>query len=172
MRRLEPVILHLSQDDPKKCSARKLARFDKARLVEHYRQLPFGSLLLDPFSKIALSPGDRNILENRGIVAVDCSWEDAEEVFKKLKKGHKLHPRALPLLMAVNPVKFGKWGELSTLEAIASSYYILGNQEIARDLLSIYNWADKFIEINREPLDAYAACKDSTEVVKVQDEFV
>ena len=172
MKRLKPIILHLSQDDPKKCSARKLARFDKAILVEHYRNLPFGSLLLDPFSKIALSPKDKNILEKSGIVAVDCSWADAEKVFKGLKKGHRLQPRALPLLMAVNPVKFGKWGELSTLEAIAASYYIIGNPEKARDLLSIYNWADKFIEINREPLDAYAACKDSTEVVKVQSEFI
>lgn len=172
MNRSSPVILHLSQDDPKKCSARKLARFNKAKLVEHFHDLPFGSLLLDPFSKIALSPSDRSIFETSGIIAVDCSWEDAERVFKKLRKGHRLKPRALPVLMAVNPVKFGKWGELSTLEALAASYYILGDKEKAKDLLSIYNWAHKFIEINHEPLEAYAGCRDSSEVVRVQSEFV
>jgi pre-rRNA-processing protein TSR3 len=166
------MILHLSQDDPKKCSARKLARFDKAVLVERFKDLPFGSLLLDPFSKIALSPADRKILQRSGIVAVDCSWEDADNVFKKIRKGHRFKPRALPILMAVNPVKFGKWGELSTLEALAASYYILGYKEVSRDLLSIYNWADKFIEINREPLEAYSACENSSEVVKVQSEFI
>ncbi|MFO8051908.1 MAG: DUF367 family protein [Thermoplasmatota archaeon] len=172
MRNEVPVILHLSQDDPRKCSARKLARFNKARLSHHFKELPFASILLDPFSKHALSPSDRHLLEDHGLVAVDCSWEDAERVFKKVRKVRRLHSRALPLLMAVNPVKFGKWGELSTLEALAASYYLLGDKGKARDLLSIYNWAQKFIEINREPLEAYSSCWESSEVVEVQKEFV
>ncbi|MGA1849121.1 MAG: DUF367 family protein [Thermoplasmatota archaeon] len=167
-----PLILHLSQDDPRKCSARKMAKFGKARIVEHFHDVPHGSLLLDPFSKTALSPADRAILGSRGLAAIDCSWEDAERVFKKFHKVRKAESRALPLLLATNPVKFGKWGELSTLEAIAASYYIMGFKDEAGDMLSIYTWGHNFIEINREPLEAYSECSNSTEVVEVQKEFL
>jgi len=167
-----PLILHLSQDDPKKCSARKMVRFGKARMVEHFHDIPHKYLLLDPFTKVALSPADRVILEKRGIAAIDCSWEEAEKVFSRFRKVRKVHSRALPLLMAVNPVKFGKWGELSTLEALAATYYILGMKDQAADMMSIYTWGENFIKINMEPLEAYSACSDSTEVVKVQEEFL
>lgn len=167
-----PIILHLSQDDPKKCSARKLARFNRARLVEHFHDIPYGYLLLDPFSKVALSPADKERFERRGMAAIDCSWEDAERIFKKFKKVRKAEYRALPLLMATNPVKFGKWGELSTLEALAASYYIMGFKDDAAEMMSIYNWGEKFLEINREPLEAYSECRNSTEVVEVQKEFI
>jgi pre-rRNA-processing protein TSR3 len=167
-----PVILHLHQDDPKKCSARKMERFRKARLVERTSSLPYGSLLLDPFSEKALSRADRETFLSNGIVAVDCSWEEAENVFNSFRSSHRMEPRALPLLLAANPTKFGKWGELSTLEALAASYYILGEKETASDMLSIYNWGIRFLETNAEPLEAYSECSDSTEVVKVQSEFL
>lgn len=167
-----PIILHLSQDDPKKCSARKMARFNRARLVDHFHDIPYRALVLDPFSKIALSPADVTILRSRGLAAIDCSWEDAERVFKRFKKARKAEFRALPLLLATNPVKFGKWGELSTLEALAASYYIMGYKEDAAEMLSIYTWGENFIEINKEPLEAYSECSNSTEVVEVQKEFL
>ena len=167
-----PLILHLSQDDPKKCSARKMVRLGKAKMVEHFHDIPHKYLLLDPFTKVALSPADRAFFDKRGIAAIDCSWEEAERVFKKFREVRKVHSRALPLLMAVNPVKFGKWGELSTLEALAASYFILGMKDQAADMMSIYTWGENFIKINKEPLEAYAACRDSTEVVEVQKEFL
>ncbi|MBN1389749.1 MAG: DUF367 family protein [Candidatus Thermoplasmatota archaeon] len=167
-----PLILHLSQDDPKKCSARKMARFNKARIVVRFHDIPYGCLLLDPFSKTALSPADREIVLSRGLAAIDCSWEEAEKVFKKFLLFRKVNSRALPILLATNPVKFGKWGELSTLEALAASYYIMGFKEEANEMMSIYTWGHNFIEINREPLEAYSECSNSTEVVEVQKEFV
>jgi pre-rRNA-processing protein TSR3 len=168
----QPIILHLSQDDPKKCSARKMARMKKAKLVSKMEKLPFKAILLDPFSEKALSPDDRRILMKRGIVAVDCSWEDAENVFPELRTTMKMESRALPGLLAANPTKFGKWGELSTLEALSASYYIMGEKEIARDMLKVYTWGIRFLETNIEPLEAYSRCKDSTEVVAVQKEFI
>lgn len=167
-----PVILHLSQDDPRKCSARKMGRFGKARVIDRFHDIPHGVLLLDPFSKVAFSPADRRTLITRGLMAVDCSWEEAERIFSKVRAGHRLQGRALPLLMATNPVKFGKWGELSTLEAVAASYFIMGYRDDAFEMMRIYNWGAKFLEINREPLEAYAGCRTSTEVVEVQKEFV
>jgi len=166
-----PFILHLSQDDPRKCSARKLERFRMARLVDRFDRVPNGSLLLDPFCGRALSPADIGLFSKRGLCAVDCSWEDAERTFQALHRRRRLEPRALPMLLAANPVKFGKWGELSTIEALAASYHILGRPDIAARMLSIYTWGIRFLEVNREPLEAYAACADGQEVVKVQLEF-
>jgi pre-rRNA-processing protein TSR3 len=134
--------------------------------------LPAKALLLDPFCGVALSPADIPTLSSRGICAVDCSWEKAEEVFKALNKRKKMVGRTLPLLLAANPVKFGKWGELSTLAALAASYFILGEKELAERMMSIYTWGIRFLEVNREPLEAYAACSDGSEVVRVQQEFV
>jgi pre-rRNA-processing protein TSR3 len=75
------------------------------------------------------------------------------------------------MLLAANPTKFGKWGELSTLEAIAASYYIIGEKELSGRLLSIYTWGVRFLETNREPLEAYSQCSTSEDVVRVQSEF-
>lgn len=166
-----PIIYHLHQDDPKKCSARKMARMNKAVLIDKMVKLPFGALLLDPFSEKALSPADRKVLYKRGIVAVDCSWEDAERVFSELGSSLRMESRALPALLAANPTKFGKWGELSTLEALCASYYIMGEKETAKKMLGVYTWGIRFLETNIEPLEAYSNCRDSKEVVKVQSEF-
>ncbi len=142
-----------------------------AYLVESPRKLPRGAILLDPFSGVALSPSDRGTVLSRGLAAVDCSWEKAEEAFIKVHKESRLEGRTLPMMLAANPTKFGKWGELSTLEAIAASYYIIGEKELCNSLLSIYTWGVRFIETNHEPLEAYSQCATSEEVVKVQSEF-
>jgi len=48
----------------------------------------------------------------------------------------------------------------------------MGEKETAGKMLSIYNWGIRFLETNQEPLDAYAGCKNSREVVEVQKEFL
>ncbi len=166
-----PVILHLGQDDPKKCTSRKMARFKLARLTDKQAGLPYGALLLDPFSDTALSKEDLPLFRKKGITAIDCSWARAEEVFPVVRKTHRPVPRALPLLMAANPTKFGRVGELSTLEALAASYFILGFEEEGSSLLSLYNWGIRFLEVNREPIQAYSRCETSSRIVEVQKEF-
>jgi len=141
---MELLIYHADQCDPKKCSGRKLARFELARLTRHINQLrPF--LVLSPFSEKALSPADRG---TRGLAALDCSWAHAEEVFARFK----LQERALPFLVAANPVNYGKPFKLSTVEALAAGLVILGEPEQARSILSKFNWGYVFLELNREPL--------------------
>ena len=166
-----PLILHLQQDDPRKCSARKMDRMGMAKVVRHMDEVPFGSLLLDPFSEKALSPEDRGIFRKKGIVAVDCSWEEAERVIPRIRRRHRLHGRALPMLLAANPVNHGKWGKLTTLEALSASYIILGEREAGEEMLTIYNWGFRFLELNMEPLKAYAGCGNSSEIVEIQKEF-
>lgn len=140
-------------------------------MVRRVSAIPRGSLLLDPFCGVALSPADRAAAK-RGISAVDCSWERAEEVFGAIGRHVRIVQRTLPMLLASNPVHFGRWGELSTIEAMAAALYILGEPDRARKLLSLYTWGIRFLEVNMEPLEAYSQCRDGAEVVRTQSEFV
>jgi pre-rRNA-processing protein TSR3 len=161
---MELLIYHANQCDPKKCSGRKLARFELARLTRHINQLkPF--LVLSPFSEKALSPADKG---TRGLAALDCSWAHAEEVFARFK----LQERALPFLVAANPVNYGKPFKLSTVEALAAGLVILGEPQQAERILSKFNWGHVFLAVNHEPLEEYAAAADSTEVVKIQNAYL
>ena len=83
----------------------------------------------------------------------------------------RLQPRMLPLLLAANPVNWGKPGKLSTVEALAASLYLMGRVEQCRELLSKFRWGERFLELNQEPLEAYAAATSSAEMVSLQFEF-
>ena len=161
---MQLLVYHANQCDPKKCSGKKLARFDLVRLTTHINHLrPY--LVLSPFSEKALSPEDRG---TRGLAALDCSWAHAEEVFKRLT----LNERALPFLVAANPVNFGKPFKLSTVEALAAGLVILGEPAQAELILSKFNWGQHFLELNLEPLQEYAAAKNSQEVVEIQNAYL
>ena len=162
------LIVHDGHDDPKRCTARKMARFHMARLIAD-REVPRGSILLDPFAEQALSPADAHLLD-RGLVALDCSWKLAEQVFPRLRA--RTEPRALPFMLAANPVNYGKPLRLSTAEAVAAALFILGRKEDAELALSKFGYHQVFWTLNREPLEAYAACADSRAVVEAQWEFV
>jgi pre-rRNA-processing protein TSR3 len=58
------------------------------------------------------------------------------------------------------------------VEAQAAALYILGEKERARELLSRVSWGIRFLEVNREPLDLYAAAKDSSEVIRIQGYYL
>ena len=77
----------------------------------------------------------------------------------------------LPLLLAANPVNWGKPGKLTTVEALAASLYLLGRKEQCRTLLSKFRWGERFLELNKEPLEAYAQAKSSADLVALQFEF-
>lgn len=159
---------HADQCDPKKCTGKKLARFNLAILHNNPGKLPREAILLDPFAEQALSPADD---AGRGIAVLDCSWEEVERVFPILKR-LKLKHRALPFLLAANPVNYGKPFKLSTVEAFAAALYILGQKEQAALILDKFKWGQTFLELNREPLEEYSKAKDSTEVVRIQGEYL
>ncbi len=152
-------------DDPAKCSARKLARFDLAELHRSARATPTG-IVLNPFAEQALSPLDGAGFD--ALVALDCSWETAEREAFDLRGHH----RALPFLVAANPVNYGTPFQLNTVEAFAGALCILGERAHAERLLSKFRWGHTFLELNAEPLERYAACADSEEVVAVQGEYL
>lgn len=77
----------------------------------------------------------------------------------------------LPLLLAANPVNWGKPGRLTTAEALATVLYLVGEREQAEQVLGAFRWGQRFFELNKEPLDAYALARTSAELVELQFEF-
>ncbi len=160
------IVYHLGQDDPKKCTAKKLAKFGMVNMVKHLRMIPHDNLLLSPFSKKALSHEDKNF---EGITSVDCSWKNAEEVFSKIRNENA---RALPYLVAANPVNYGRPLRLTTAEAFAAALYILGATEGANKLMNKFKWGPHFLELNKEPLERYRNAKTSKEVVEIMEDYL
>ncbi|MFB6189584.1 MAG: DUF367 family protein [Halapricum sp.] len=160
---MELHVRYEGNDDPDKCSARRLARFDLAELHRSTRTTPPG-VVLNPFADRALSPAD----DTDRLVALDCSWETAEREAFDLDGAH----RALPFLVAANPINYGTAFQLNTVEAFAGGLAILGHREQAEEILSKFSWGHTFLELNEEPLRRYSECTDSTDVLDVQDDYL
>jgi pre-rRNA-processing protein TSR3 len=163
-------VYHTNDDDPKKCSAKKLHRLGYASLYTQQRKLPPKMILLNPFAKKSLSPEDTDHARKHGILAVDCSWKTAEGQFFELSKTHL--SRALPFVIAVNPVNFGKPLKLTTLEAFAAAVYILGDRAQAERIISIYKWSPHFLTMNKNPLEDYRTAKTSAEVIDRMNSYL
>ena len=140
-------ILDMGQDDPKKCTAKRLARFDLAKLFKRMSNLPQMGVLLDPFCTTPMSTSDSLLVEVGGLVAVDCSWKNASEIFPKLQL-YGLESRSLPEVIPVNPVNSGKVGKLTTAEALAAGLMIAGFEEDAAELMSVFKWGPSFLRLN------------------------
>jgi len=165
-------VIHLDQDDPKKCSARRLSRHGHAVLHRSTRSAPKRGFLLDPSSGVLMGPDDlKSISRGGAIVALDCSWKRLDESLDSIAKHTRLEGRTLPVLLAANPISWGKPGRLSTAEAFASSLYILGRKEQARRILSCLPYGETFLELNSLPLEAYSETKTNQELAEVQWEF-
>ncbi|OPY37456.1 MAG: hypothetical protein A4E35_01372 [Methanoregula sp. PtaU1.Bin051] len=151
--------------DPRKCTVKKLERAGLIRIVTRISAIPRNTLLLDPTAEQALSPADRGA---KSLTVLDCSWEvlDTGAV-----RSWRIR-RALPFLVAANPVNFGRPCMLSSVEALAAALVITGEREQAEEILKKVSWGTRFLEVNAEPLSHYAEAKDSTEVVKLQSLFI
>ncbi len=162
---MELHVRYEGDDDPEKCTARRLASLGHAKLHRSTRGTPSG-IVLDPFAERALSPADRTGSDR--LVALDCSWTTAREEAFDLAGVH----RSLPFLVATNPINYGTAFQLNTAEAFAGALVILGERTQAERILSTFSWGETFLEFNDEPLRRYAACADSSEVIAVQDEYL
>ena len=167
---IQLIVYHANEDDPKKCSAKKMHRFGYAKLETNIKKIPKNMILLNPYAKKSISVEDKKIAEKNGILAMDCSWKNAQKQFDKLKN-HQ-YSRAIPFLVAANPVNYGRPTKLTCVEALAAGLWILGDTKRANSLLSKFRWGSTFIDINIERLEAYASCKTSSEVVNVQKKFM
>lgn len=163
------LVYHAGQCDPRRCTSLKLRKFGLVRIVHRIKYIPWGSVILDPFSEQAFSPSDRQAVEKNGLAAIDCSWIHAEDVFHIRRLGVT---RCLPYLVAANPTNYGTPGKLSTVEALAAALYIIGYRGQAERLLSIFKWGANFLETNREPLEVYSKAQSSGQVVDLQRQFM
>jgi len=157
--------LEMGQDDPTKCTARKMINMELAKGVGRKFHASDPVVVLNPYAVRVLSPPDRGA---KSILAVDCSWNQAQEVFFKRLGGKH---RRLPTLLAANPTNYSRPGVLSSLEAVAAAMYILGEVEEAERYLSIYKWGPTFETLNREPLEAYRTSRTEGGVLRAEREF-
>lgn len=157
--------LEMGQDDPTKCTARKMVIMDLARGVSRKFHASDKVIVLNPWAHRMLSPPDRVA---KSILVVDASWNQAQEVFfRKLGGKH----RRLPVLLAANPTNYARPGVLSSLEAVAATMYILGEVEEAARYLSIYKWGPTFLTLNQEPLEAYRRARTEGKVLQAEREY-
>jgi len=163
------IIYHANQCDPKKCTGIRLGRQGRVEIIKNIRKTPRSAVVLNPVSETALSRADRESILHSGLVALDCSWKLAEDIFQTARYGSQ---RALPYLLAANPINTYKPVKLSTAEALAAGLYIVGFSEEAEDFMSVFKWGHSFLTLNKEWLDSYAECETSTQVVDVQREIM
>ena len=173
---LRPVAVHalwLAQDDPKKNTAVLASKRGDIMLHKTIKSLPRRGIILEPLCGKVFGPEDHELLLERGgaIVGLDCSWAQIESSVETVMRRTRLQPRMLPLLLAANPVNWGKPGRLTTAEALAAVLYLAGQGEQARQVLGAFRWGQRFFELNQEPLDAYAAARTSSELIDLQFEF-
>ena len=99
---------------------------------------------------------------------MDLTWSHIDS-FPRIKEGNE---RALPYLLAANSINWGRPMELNSAEAVAASLIILGEKEQADSLLQKFAWGEEFLRLNGELLERYAQAADSSEVVRIQDEYI
>ena len=157
--------LEMGQDDPTKCTVRKMIHMDLAKGVGRKFHASDTVIVLNPYAHRVLAPPDKGA---KSVLAVDCSWNQAQEVFfRKLGGKH----RRLPILLAANPTNYSRAGMLSSLEAVAATMYVLGEVEEARVYLAIYKWGPNFETLNREPLEAYRKARTEGRVLQAEREY-
>lgn len=163
-----PVIIYdKCQCDPKKCTAKRMLKFGLGKEAKTLGAIPKGSIVLSPFSDRAMSPADI-VHARKGLVVMDLTWTNIDE-FPRLKK---VEERALPYLLASNPINWGRPMELNSAEAVMAALCILGEREQVEQFMGRFNWAPEFMRLNGAMLDEYSRAKDSTEVVRIQNEYI
>lgn len=156
--------MDFDEDDPKKCTGKKMVR---ANLAE-FTLKPKG-IILNPASKITISIDDKIMAEKIGITVIDSSWNKSDERF--FLRFINRYARRLPLLLAGNPINYGKPYKLSSIEAVAAALYILDDVKLAMDFLSLYKWGETFYTLNKELLESYRG-KDRVMIEKEEREII
>ena len=130
---MKVTVFHANECDRKKCTSIKMEKLGKCKLVYNINKIPSGAVVLNPFAQKAVSYEDYRYVHRRGIVGLDCSWNEvsSSKKFFSLSKYH----RSLPFLIATNPVNYGKPCILSTVEAISATLYITRFKDEAKDIL-------------------------------------
>ena len=160
---VKPQVYMMRQDDPFKCTAAKLAKF---RIAEPVRFIRKDTLVLNPFSDTLLTRADAGIAD--AVCAVDCSWERADDVAKHQKIFSAGIGRRLPAILAANPTNYAKLGKLSSAEALAGAMYILGEKQVAAEIMNKFKWGHTFLELNADLLEDYSNAQTEEEMKQAE----
>jgi len=144
-----------------------MIKFRLARPIR-IRDVRKESIVLNPFAESILSQTDREIALSGGLVVVDCSWVNAANVFSGRLRGNQ---RKLPTLMAGNPTNYAKLNSLSSLEASAAAFLVMGFDEAADRLLSLYKWGPTFLSLNKDALAEYAHAMSQDEILGIERSY-
>jgi len=130
--------------------------------------IPRFAVVLNPFAEQFLLPSDREIVLRYGLCVIDCSWEKAESVFRRRFSKNE---RRLPTLLAANPTHYAQRNTLSSVEALAGALVIIGMEEQASRILSLFKWGPTFLSLNREPLHDYSTAESREEIEEKQRSY-
>jgi pre-rRNA-processing protein TSR3 len=136
--------IHFNECDPKKCSAIKLKKFNLVNFISKNDKKHKNAILLTPLTQNVITKQDRETILKYGLIVLDCSWK---HLFEE-KSVIYLNRRKLPPLIAANPINYGKWEKLSSVEALAASLYITDFSELGDEILSKFNWGKQFKLLN------------------------
>jgi len=156
----------LRQDDPFKCTAAKLAKF---RIAEPVKFIKKDCIVLNPFSPTPVMKSDADIAGS--LCAIDCSWERADEVLKHRRLMSQGIGRRLPAMLAANPTNYAKLGKLSSAEALAGALYILGEKDLAAEIMDKFKWGHTFSELNANLLEDYANAETQEQIDQLEREY-
>ncbi len=161
-----PKILYvdLKQDDPKKSTMRKLRDLGISKEVS--RREMNHHMVLRADAKTMMLHRDRDIVQ-RGILLIEGSWNRDDLLYKF----HFSVERKLPVLIASNPVNYGKREKLSSAEALCAALFITGYRELSREIMGKFHWGHTFFELNGNLLDEYAAAESEQEIEQIQKEY-
>jgi pre-rRNA-processing protein TSR3 len=160
-------MLYFDQCDPKKCTGKKMERLGLLKETKFSRN--YGGILLTPNGKKICSIEDHDIIANKGICVIDCSWAKFNELHLDL---HKIETRSLPFMVAVNPVNFGKAFKLSCAEAFGACLLLGGFEKEARFIMDHFKWGEHFFKINEELFGKYKGVKSQEELKEIQEKYI
>ena len=117
-----------------------------------------GSLLL---------PRDAFTFEDNGMTVLDCSWKQNDEILRQFFR----NARKLPKLLAGNPVNYGRWEFLTSMEAASAALFIMGFERECSEILATLTWGDSFWKLNQELLRGYQSLTDEESYLRILSEF-
>jgi pre-rRNA-processing protein TSR3 len=168
-------IVLAGEDNPKVCTGRRAIRYGLAAEATDRNHPPRGALLLDPYASLPLSREDAAVAAEKGIVAVDCSWNRLSSRGKYPAGGRWLAAidakRRLPLMLAANPQHYGRLGELNTAEALGASIFVLCGRVAATTFLGRFSFGWSFLELNGELLERYHEAPDGKAIEQVERDW-
>ena len=74
-------------------------------------------------------------------------------------------------MLAANPVNYSKLGKLSSAEALAGSLYILGEKQLAIDIMDKFKWGHTFLELNGNLLEDYSQAETADQMAQHEREY-